>query len=372
MADHPNHRRTAPPPPSNPRDRAATEPYIPALTGEIQPVPALPVDSLILLDATNFNSALIAPPNPIGNPPGPFNRPPRESLHNQIRTQLRQVLGLGQPHNHANNLQDMNNNLRPGPTNAAANQQPLVQALNLSTPLAGADERTRALVRHAVEQAQQGNHDPQNIQGTNGLFSNLDIHIRTPLLQALNLSQQELSQNQARLQAFRAAVEESLLQQTNSANSQPSNINISNPRVSPPQLTGNFARPSFNLPLDGALLGSQLATTREDFVFLADCSFRAHRHEELLAHVRSFLTVLGLRRDLLKDERYLIAVGYKDSIRGVRDAWRKIRKMEVDEKDAFKLLVSSKVRLEKYRELQDNQMYTTVERLIHSRIPQIS
>ncbi len=93
----------------------------------------------------------------------------------------------------------MTANLRPVPPIAAATQQPLVQALNLSTTPNAMDEQTRTLAQQALDQAQQGGFDLQNGQ-TAALFSNLDIDIRTQLLQALNLSQQELSQNQARLQ----------------------------------------------------------------------------------------------------------------------------------------------------------------------------
>ncbi|OQV11651.1 putative 14-3-3 protein 2 [Hypsibius exemplaris] len=325
MADQPHNNRPRPLQAQAPRTRPAIEPVIPGLNGEIQPAPILPVDSLTLLDATlnpllalpappppppptpsgpycprRSLPALNAPPPPAPNAPPPPAHRPRESLPSQIRSQLRQVFGLGQPHNHANPLQEMAGNLR-SVANAAQQQQqqPLMQTLNLPTPLNEADERTRALVQQVLDHSQQG----------------------------------------IGLQAFRTAIEASLLgQSSNTASGFLPAAPVSSPQ------SGNFARPSFNLLVDPDLLGSQLATTRDDFIFLADCSFRSHRHEELLAHVRSFLTVLGLKRDLVKDERYFIAVGYKDSVRGVRDAWRKVKKTEADQKDAFKLRVSSKYR----------------------------
>ncbi|GAU88914.1 hypothetical protein RvY_01528-2 [Ramazzottius varieornatus] len=150
------------------------------------------------------------------------------------------------------------------------------------------------------------------------------------------------------LQSVRAAIEASFQQAQSSQNAPP----VSN-------APANFARASLNLEINPMLLGSTRAQTREDYIFLADCSFRAHRHEELLAHVRAFLTVMEQRRDLVKDERYFIAVAYKDTIRGIRDAWRKVKKTEVGEKDAFKLRVSCKYR----GELEDKMRMVCTEGL---------
>ena len=273
-------------------------------------VPMLPVDSLTLIDIAALTSTTEPTPTSPQNTTNPLT-----ALQNTIRAQLRQVLGLGQSNNA---------NSRPPQTpNSSPQQSSHLPNLN------NLDDQVRAQIIQLLSQAQglQG----LNLQNSlNNSIHSTDNNSRTPLLHALDLSQQDAtSQNQAMLQSIRAAIVAS----QNSTNPLP----VSNTPV-------NFARASLNLEINPILLGSSRAQTREDYIFLADCSFRAHRHDELLAHVRAFLTVLEPRRDLVKDERYFIAVAYKDSIRGIRDAWRKVKKSEIDEKDAFKLRVSSKVR----------------------------
>lgn len=260
-----------------------------------------PVDSLTLIDIAALTGTAVEP-----TPQNTTN--PLTALQNTIRAQLRQVLGLGQ-----------SNNRPPAPVSPPPPPQPISPPNTLN--LSNLDEQVRAQIIQLLSQAQglQG----LNLQNSlNHSIQSVDNNSRTPLLHALDLSQQDAtSQNQAMLQSVRAAIEASFQQAQSSQNVPP----VSN-------TPANFARASLNLEINPILLGSTQAQTREDYIFLADCSFRAHRHEELLAHVRAFLTVMEQRRDLVKDERYFIAVAYKDTIRGIRDAWRKVKKTEAGRK----------------------------------------
>ncbi|XP_055341612.1 uncharacterized protein LOC129590421 isoform X2 [Paramacrobiotus metropolitanus] len=261
---------------------------------------------------------------------------PLEMVQNQVRANFRQVLGVGHPHAHATILQQRAAQLRPAVPTALETQvrTTLMQALNpfedQNTTGTGTEASVRNQIIRALSQAQQQltGTQTQLLQslGIQPTPTSLDEQLRTPLLQALNLSQQDLTVHNQRLQRAAASAPP------------PSPVAAPSPTRS--------VEGGWNLAVNPQLLGAPEPSTKEDYLFLADCSFRAHRHEELLNHVRAFLMVRDGKRDLLKDERYFIAVAYKDSVRNVRDSWRKIRRADVEAKDTFKAKTAANYRAE--------------------------
>lgn len=170
--------------------------------------------------------------------------PPPETAQIQIRAQFQQmVLGMGQPHNHGNALQQRASQLRQPimmlhppavlPAEAQVRNQlaqalnpfedpnqvrtQLVQALNLPPPqtTVSMENQVREQIIRVLSQAQHLAHSQNQVIQAMGLQQNQISHqqqmqsqMRTPLLQALNLSQQDVTvANTARLQAMRAALQ---------------------------------------------------------------------------------------------------------------------------------------------------------------------